>query len=165
MTPKPPPSALEKALRILSVRACSEAELSARLRRAGYPRNETENAVRECAGRHYVDDELLAGDCAVLWQNRGHGVRSIRCKLRQRGVPEEIADAALAEAAEREAETAVSVVDAKLSAWLREKDRRKRKAKALRFLSARGFSGDALRVAMAHLEAAGKAANEDAETD
>ena len=67
MPQKTPPSALEKALRLLSVRAYSAAELTARLRRGGYPREETENAVRECAKRRYIDDALLAEDCAALW--------------------------------------------------------------------------------------------------
>lgn len=165
MTPKPPPSALEKAMRILSIRACSEAELSVRLRRAGYTPEETKTAVRECARRHYVDDELLAGDCTMLWQSRGHGLRSIRSKLRQRGVPTEVAEAALAEAAENEENTAIGAIEAKLPSLMREKDNRKRQAKALRFLSARGFSGDALRAAMARLKAAAKPADEDADFD
>ena len=156
MPAKTPPSALEKALRLLSVRAYSASELTARLLRGGYMREEAENAVRECAARRYIDDELLAEDCATLWQNRGHGVRSIRCKLRQRGVPREIAAAVLAESAEHEAEAAVLAIDAKMPSLLREHDLRKRRAKALRFLAARGFSGEALRVAMKRLDAVGE---------
>lgn len=154
MPPKAPPSALEKALRLLSMRAYSASELTMRLMRGGYPQKDAEDAVRKCVDHHYVDDRLLAEDCASMWQDRGHGQRSIRCKLRQRGVPEDIAAAVLVESAEHETEAAIFAVNAKLPSLLREPDRRKRRDKALRFLAARGFSGEALKAAMKRLEAA-----------
>ena len=163
MPPKAPPSALEKALRLLSVRALSGAELTVRLRRAGFPPEEVAAAVRECAKHRYIDDALLAEDCAGSWQRRGHGARSIRCKLRQRLIPQELADAALAATAEHETETAENAIEAKLPSLLREKDPMKRKAKALRFLAARGFSPEAIRAAMARLRDAVRETEEDTE--
>lgn len=160
MPTRTPPSALEKALRALSVRAYSEAELTARLLKAGYPPDETEAAVSECVKRRYINDELLAEDCTLMWQERGHGSRSIRYKLRQRGVPTEIAAAALADAAKNEEMAAISAISSRLPTLLREKDLRKRKAKAMRFLAARGFAGDAMRAAMSRLHAVAEHADD-----
>ena len=162
MPPSGPISAWEKALRVLSARACSEAELTSRLLRAGYPPDETAAAVRECAKRRYLDDALLAEDCAAMWRDRGHGTRSIRYKLRQRGIPDEIAATALAETVENEETAVLNAVNSKLPSLMRESDPRKRKAKALRFLAARGFSGDAIRTALKHINAAVAARNDGA---
>ena len=149
-------------MRILSVRGCSVAELTAKLRRSGYPAGETRQAVEECIKRRYLNDELLAEDCTALWRDRGHGSRSIRYKLRQRGLSAELTESALAATQEQETDSAVSAIESRLYALLREKDPRKRRAKALRFLAARGFSGDAVAAAMRRLKAAG---NDDEEED
>ena len=141
-------------MRILSVRACSVAELTAKLRRAGYSADDTRQAVEECVKRRYLDDELLAGDCAAMWSERGHGSRSIRYKLRQRGLPEELTESAVAATLDQEEDAAVAAIESRLYALLREKDARKRRAKALRFLAARGFSGTAVSAAMRRLKAA-----------
>ena len=141
-------------MRILSARGCSVAELTVKLRRAGYPADETQQAVEECVRRRYLNDELLAEDCTALWRERGHGGRSIRYKLRQRGLPEELAESAIAATQEQETDSAVSASESRLYALLREKAPRKRRAKALRFLAARGFSGPAVGVAMRRLKEA-----------
>ena len=46
--PKVPLSALEKAMRLLTVRALSEAELTKKLRDAGFPAEEIDEAVEVC---------------------------------------------------------------------------------------------------------------------
>ena len=89
-----------------------------------------------------------------MWLNRGHGIRSIRNRLRQKGIPAELAAAAISRSAEEEPLAACRAIESKLPSLLREKDRRKRRAKALRFLAARGFSGTALSAAMKRLDAA-----------
>ena len=144
-------------MRILSTRSCSVAELTVKLRRAGYSADDTRQAVEECVRRRYLNDELLAEDCTALWRDRGHGSRSIRYKLRQRGVPEALAESAVAATSEQENDSAVGAIESRLTSLLREKDLRKRRAKALRFLAARGFSGDAVSAAMRRLKEAEKA--------
>jgi len=151
---------MEKAMRLLSIRAYSQAELTVRLLRAGYSPSETGEAVSECTKRRYLDDELLAADCTSMWRDRGHGTRSIRFKLRQRGVPAELAAAALEQSAEEEPLSAIRAIESRLPALLREIDMRKRRAKALRFLAARGFGGDAVRAAMKRLDAAASNADD-----
>jgi len=147
-------------MRILSLRACSVAELTVKLRRAGYPPDATRAAVDECRKRHYLDDALLAEDCSAMWRARGHGNRSIRFKLRQRGVPEELVENAVADTGSEESDAAVAAIESRLYSLLRETDLRKRRAKALRFLAARGFSGDAVSAGMRRLKAAERDAEE-----
>ena len=142
-------------MRILSVRGCSVAELTAKLRRAGYSADDTRQAVEECLKRRYLNDELLAEDCTAMWRDRGHGSRSIRYKLRQRGLSSELTESALAATSERENASAVAAIESRLYALLREKDPRKRRAKALRFLAGRGCSGTAVTAAMRRLREAG----------
>lgn len=141
-------------MRILSTRGCSVAELTVKLRRAGYSAEDTRHAVEECVKRRYLNDELLAEDCTALWRERGHGSRSIRYKLRQRGLSETLAENAIAATSERESDSAVAAIESRLYALLREKDPRKRRAKALRFLAGRGFAGEAIHAAMRRLEEA-----------
>ena len=148
MPPRKPISALDKAMRLLAVRAYSSGELTRRLLRAGFPADEVDSAIRECETRRYIDDRLFAEDCAEMWLSRGHGARSIGYKLRQRGIAPELAAAAVAASSEQEPEAARLAIQAKLPSLLREKDPRKRRAKALRFLAARGFSGAAAGAAM-----------------
>lgn len=161
MTPHRPISALDKALRLLSARAYSSGELTQRLIRAGYPPEETAAAVEECRKRHYLDDRMFAEDCAGMWLERGHGTRSIRLKLKQRGISSELAADVLSISSEHEAEAACRAIESKLPSLLRERDLRKRKAKALRFLAARGFAGEAVGAAMKHLAAAGASSDDD----
>ncbi|MBQ6351979.1 MAG: regulatory protein RecX [Lentisphaeria bacterium] len=148
MPPKKAISALDKAMRLLAVRAYSTNELTQRLFRSGFPPDEVEAAVRECEKRHYLNDRLFAEDCAEMWLERGHGARSIRHKLYQRGVPAELAAAAIAGTEEQEPEAACTAIRSKLPSLLREPDPRKRRAKALRFLAGRGFTGNAAAAAM-----------------
>ena len=161
MTPHRPVSALDKALRLLSARAYSSGELTQRLIRAGYLSEEAAAAVEECRKRHYLDDRMFAEDCADMWLARGHGARSIRQKLRQRGIPSELVADVPALSPEHETEAACRAIESKLPSLLREKDPRKRKAKALRFLAARGFTGDAVGAAMKLLAASGNASEQE----
>lgn len=157
MPPRRPATAMERAMRLLSMRAHTSCELRQKLLRAGFPSDEVDSAIAECEKRHYLDDRLFAADCTDLWMERGHGARSIRQKLRQKGIPAELAAEALGNSEDAEPEAACRAIDGKLPSLLREKDPRKRRAKALRFLAARGFSGSALSAAMKRLEAAEKA--------
>ena len=156
MPPRRPATAMERAMRLLSMRAHTSCELRQKLLRAGFPPDEVGSAVAECEKHHYLDDRLFAEDCTDLWLERGHGIRSIRCKLRQRGISAELAAAAIGDSEDQEPEAACRAIDGKMPSLLREKDPRKRRAKALRFLAARGFSGNAVNAAMKRLAEAAK---------
>lgn len=159
MPPRRPLSAMERAMRLLAIRAHTNCELRQKLLRAGFPPDEVDEAVAECEKRHYLDDRLFAEDCTSLWMERGHGSRSIRGKLRQKGIDAETAASVLDNLEEREPEAACRAIESRIPSLLREKDPRKRRAKALRFLAGRGFSGSALNAAMKRLDAAVKDAD------
>ena len=145
-------SAMEKAMRLLSMRALSETELRQRLRGNGYPLRETEDAVAECRRRKYLDDELLAADCAALCRERGLGTRAVLFRLRRRGISAPTAEEVLAgEAPDAELEAARRAAGAKLASLERESDPRKRRDKLLRFMASRGFRASTARRIMEEL--------------
>ena len=138
-------SAMDKALKILSVSPASEAELRRKLLRAGYPEIMVEPAVNECRRRGYINDELLASDCAEYLTMRGTGRRMVKMKLIRRGIDRDLVDAAVADTdPEVELEAARVALAGKLRLLSREKDWRKKKEKAFRFLISRGYTSDVI---------------------
>jgi len=134
-------SALKKAMRLLSFRALSEAELKNKLLRAAYPEDEVDYAIAECRKRHYTNDALLAADCVELLRQRNSGSRLIRQKLIKRGLGAELSNG-LPETntIEAEEEAARRALDYKLRLLTREKDIRKKRERVFRYLSGRGFA-------------------------
>ena len=104
--PRRAQTAKDRALRLLSVRSRSRAELRRRLTQAGFEPAEVESALDDLERVGLVDDDRFARefvrDRAGL---RLAGTRAIRAELQRIGVRAEIADAALAEAGD-EAERA-----------------------------------------------------------
>ena len=138
-------SAMDKAVKILSVAPVSEAELRRKLFRAGYPEILVEQAVSECLRRGYINDELLASDSAEYLTMRGTGRRMVKMKLIRRGIDRELVESAVADTdPELELDAAKYALDCKLRLLSREKDWRKRKEKAFRFLVSRGYTSDVI---------------------
>ena len=162
---KPKIPVLEAALKLLDRRACSERELAARLRRAGYPPAECSHAVSECRRMGFVNDELLAADCTGMMMSRGSGSRMIQWKLRQRGLPPEAVSSALREHAADEPEAARSALEMKWRLLARESDPRRKREKALRFLLGRGFPPDLVRRVWEEFRSAAHDAADDDGTD
>ena len=131
---------LERAMRLLSIRSYSERELLSKLGRAGVAVEEAQAAVTECRRRGYLNDALLAEDCAHALSARGSGARLIRMRLRNRGLAAEHVEAALEKTAELEIDSARRALDYKLRMLSKETDPRKKREKAFRFLAACGFS-------------------------
>ncbi|MBR2344859.1 MAG: regulatory protein RecX [Lentisphaeria bacterium] len=141
--PAAPLPALEKAMRYLAARPLSELELLAKLRRAGYSDCEADAAIDECRKRHYLDDDLLTGDCVnYLRTQRNLGSRQIKFKLAKRGLDMETVSEMLAEKPEEELLAAQRAAETKLRLLKNENDCRKKREKLFRFLTARGFSPD-----------------------
>ena len=99
-------SAKDRALRLLSVRSRSRAELRRRLTQAAFEPAEVEEVLEDLERVGLVDDDRFArdlvGDRAAV---RLTGARAIRAELLRLGVRAEVAEAALAEAGD-EAERA-----------------------------------------------------------
>ena len=136
-----PLNAMDKAVKLLSMRALSAKELHDKLMRAGFPETEAEQAVSECIRRHFVDDSLLAEDYTSLLRQRNTGSRLIRRKLIQRGLRDTLGSGALPgeENTVPELEAARRALDYKWRLLSKENDLRKKRDKAFRFLAGRGF--------------------------
>ncbi|MBO5644942.1 MAG: regulatory protein RecX [Lentisphaeria bacterium] len=143
-TPRLPKiSAMDKALKILAAAPVTEFELRRKLFRAGYPEILVDQAVSECRRRNYINDELLASDCADYLTARGNGSRMVRVKLRRRGLDPELVNEVMENVdPEQELEAARYALDTKLRLLSREKDYRKKKEKAFRFMVTRGYTSN-----------------------
>jgi regulatory protein len=89
---RPRTSVKDRALRLLSVRSRSRAELRWRLIRAGHEPNEVESAVADLEGLGLVDDERFARELAEAKRRRGMGRRAGLAALREKGVDREVAE-------------------------------------------------------------------------
>ncbi|KIH76273.1 regulatory protein [Geoalkalibacter ferrihydriticus] len=87
------------ALRLLSARDRSVAELSAGLQQRGYPEEEIQETVQRCSELGYLDDQRYAHERARALARSGRAAGSrILLDLRRRGISEELAVAALSAA-------------------------------------------------------------------
>jgi len=99
--------ALQRALRLLLYRGRSIQEMQTRLKEKGFREDIVGQVVTRLIELHYLDDGLFAREwarsCAVnkLWGNV-----KIAVSLREKGVPKELIDEALAQAREELSEHA-----------------------------------------------------------
>jgi len=149
--------ALDHALRFLAARARSIAEVRNRLRRHGYAPETVTTVVQRLQELGYLDDDtfalLLARD--YLDSPRPKGEYVILAKLKELGVPEATARAALERALEETAESQYDRVLRAAQRWcrrLRPGDDRARAARRLyNHLARAGFDHDLIRTVVEQL--------------
>ena len=124
--------AVELALRALSHRDRSSAELEARLEQRGVEAAVREHALETLERIGYVDDERFARSRAEQLAARGSGDALIRHDLQGRGIAAEHVETAL-EALQPERERAERLAE-----------QRGRSVKTARYLASRGFDAEAL---------------------
>jgi len=127
-----PADATEVALRALRRRDLSRRELDLKLARAGVPQEERSQTVERLVEAGLVSDRRFAEERARILAIRGSGDAGIRADLRRHGVAREVVDEAL-EPLTPEAERAAEHFA-----------RRGGGERALRYLSGKGFSREAL---------------------
>ncbi len=88
-------SAQAAAVRLLSMRAYSRAELSERLSRRGYAPDEAASALDRLEQLGYIDEEAYAESLVRRYAAKGYGVRAIPAQLRAHGLPSEAIDRAM----------------------------------------------------------------------
>ncbi|MCM2280040.1 MAG: RecX family transcriptional regulator [Oligoflexia bacterium] len=86
------PKARELALRRLSLREHSAAELRTYLRRKGFAEGEADEAISELVTKGLIDDRRFARAFARAQVMRGKGPRQILAGLRAKGVRIELAE-------------------------------------------------------------------------
>ena len=96
-----------RALRFLAYRPRSEAELRARLARAGFSPQEIEGALAKLRGLKLLDDEAFARSFARdRIENRGYGPLRVERELRFKGVAKAVIAEVLKESFDRERDRA-----------------------------------------------------------
>ena len=137
---------LATALRLLSRRPRSVAELREKLLAKGFDRDATEKAVEVLKKAGHLDDEkfaaLLAGSRT---KNKNWGPSKIIFDLNQKGISPELIRKSVVRDPEAEAATALAA----FNRWVRKTGAfrpldRKGAEKAYRFLKGRGFSSDVI---------------------
>ncbi|HUK41916.1 MAG TPA: regulatory protein RecX [Candidatus Acidoferrales bacterium] len=84
--------ALDLALRFLSYRSRSEAEVERHLLRSGYSSAIIGKTLERLRALHYVDDEAFARNWALArTQKRGDGPKKIELELRAKGIDQGVA--------------------------------------------------------------------------
>lgn len=146
-----PKDPVRAALRLISYRPRSVAELRERLLARGYEAAEVEKTVTELRGAGYLDDEKFAALLAdSRARNKHWGPAKIIFELKQRGVPAEVVRKTVSSDPEAEEATAAEA----LAKWLKKSGSPARldtpgSARAYRFLKGRGFSSDSIFKAIA----------------
>jgi len=139
------------AVRLLSYRPRSRAELVRRLKTRGFNREIIQEVVEQLQRLGYVDDAGYAHSLAQsLAQSGRFGPRAIRAKLRQRGLPADVVREAVDEVASEmdEYEAARQLAERRLER-LRSLDPLKRRQRLYSFLMRRGFSPEVVRDVLA----------------
>lgn len=140
--------AREAALRLLAVRPRSAAELVRRLRMKGYGEDVTEGVIDRLRETGMIDDAAFAG---MLTRDRvrlrPQGSRRLANELRQKGVDEATARAAIRETLEGEETDERELARRAAAKWKpragEELDRARRRLHG--FLARRGFDGETIR--------------------
>lgn len=141
--PKKKIDAIGAALRLISYRERSTAELVTRLADKGYDSAEIDAAVERLRTLGYLDDERFARSLTESRvRNKHWGRTRILADLAKKGVPSDIAQSVLAEL---DAETETRTATEALGRWMRTNRapsplERRDFERAYRHLAARGFS-------------------------
>jgi regulatory protein len=131
-TPRPTPTPLDVAARLLTRAPRTEAELAARLVARGYQKATAARTVDRCRELGYVGDARLAHDRARALRQRGAGSLKIVADLTARGLPEDLVESAVEDSLDGEHEIE----------WARRvllRERLTKGPKAWRLLAGRGF--------------------------
>jgi regulatory protein len=133
---------MDRAFRLLSHRARSEAEIRIALEAAGHAAREVRRVVGRLRALGYIDDAKLAADVAERLGERGFGSLRIRDQLRNLGVEDGLAAAAISAPAE-ERRIASRTLNERFGEDAPTDLRRR--ARAARFLASRGFPEEIIR--------------------
>jgi len=140
------PSPRLQAMNWLARREYSLAELRARLAEREYPPDVVEATVAELAADGLVSDERFAEALVAVRVRKGQGPVRIRTELQRRGVSRDLIRLHVDDAGQEWHELACEVRSKKFGAMMPVDF--KEKARQMRFLEYRGFTGEHIRSAM-----------------
>jgi regulatory protein len=140
-----------KALRLLSQREHTRKELERKLAHHEEEAGELAKALDELQGLGFLDEQRAA-ESLLNRRAQGLGASRLRQEMQSKGLAREVIEQTFADAGvgtrESEYERALAVWQRKFEAIAEDvtpEERAKQKARQMRFLLARGFSGDVAR--------------------
>ena len=148
--PDPDTRARNSAMRLLARREHSRAELRGKLVGRGFENDSVEELLQGLEDQDLLSDERFAMSLIASRAETGYGPKRIDLELRNRGVSEELAREALAKAEVDWGQQVTDQVARKFGSdpaqtfpeW----------ARRARYLERRGFSQDAIRLAIGNFE-------------
>lgn len=134
-------SALAACHAVLATKQVTVAELRRKLLGARFDDVVVEHAIERCTAAGLLDDERYAASFVESRVRRGHGAQRIRQDLARRGVDRALVEQALAEQQDAGALEAAALEAARRRFARADLDDASARAKALRWLRSRGYSG------------------------
>lgn len=131
-------------MRFLARRGHSSGELARKLRKRDFPDDLIERVIADFTERGWLDDAEFASHQAQILARKEWGPHKIRAKLRHHGVPDTIAEDAVAALDVSWVELALARVDSKYGELSDDRDRQR----AYRHLTYRGFSSRTARAVL-----------------
>ena len=145
-------SALDKAVAMLAVRACSKGEIRQKLRRIGYSEETADMVICKLEKNHLLNDGEFADQWVQYRSGQKYGPRRISQELRSKGVSAEDAESALEDIPEEtQLENASALARKALQRAKADEDPRKTRQKVTAALVRRGYSWDLARRAVDHV--------------
>ncbi|MBQ9251788.1 MAG: regulatory protein RecX [Clostridia bacterium] len=142
-------SALDKAVSMLAVRACSKGEIKQKLQRIGYSPETIEMVIYKLEKNDLLNDQDFAAQWAQYRSGQKYGPRRISQELRHKGVSAEETAIAIEDVSEEEQlASALTLAQKNIRHAWTEEDPRKAKQKAIASIVRRGFSWDIARQAV-----------------
>ncbi len=156
--PAPDPGAVREAtdtaLRLLARRDHTVGEIRRKLALRGIDPEAAAGAVAACQAAGYLDDETVARRYLQELRTKNYGPFYIRNKMAEKGVDRALADALMEEigSPEDDADRARKALTRRRNSLDREKDSRKRRARAYQYLRSRGFGAETIRAVLDGME-------------
>ncbi len=149
LLPRQYPMALNDAVALLAQRARASGEIRQKLRRKLYMEDTIEMVLYKLEKERLMDDESFARDWAASRARCQIGRSRILRELRMKGIPQEMAEAALDGLDEEEGdEAAIALAQKLLKRYSSEADERKAMQKLLAAMARRGYGYEESRQAI-----------------
>ena len=148
MKPTPDPASLrERALRLLARREHSRAELARKLATAGFARAEPGLLLDDFESKNWLSDQRFAESYVADHRARAGSIK-LAYDLRQRGVADSVIESVLSDNRDSELDRAREIWRKKFNAL---PNNAAEKAKQIRFMQSRGFTGEVIRRAIGNI--------------
>ena len=135
------------AMNILSARSYTEFQLLKKLKAKEVKQKIQEYILTEAKRLNLINDVFFAKQYALELHNKGFGIKALKVKMQQKGIPSELIEKTLLELDESLSDItpAKNIFDKKLNFLKRkEADTRKLKEKMYRFMISKGFPYDTI---------------------